>query len=181
MCKDKYLQDIPEETSNYGFQKVLLVRREIIHLKHIKKEVFQTKSVDIRKYLKLLKMSLFDYIEHLSQRERLIFHINRDYKLQNINYVVSLGESYSQCLKLYSNLKDWEILVNKDSEILVNPWIENYKEVDSISDIRFSLRKNKAVIFISSDKEQLTLAWLLGAKTFYSNGQRLNHFSLKTL
>lgn len=38
--KDKYLQNIPNDQS-WGLSKVLLVRREMIHLKHIRKEIFR--------------------------------------------------------------------------------------------------------------------------------------------
>src|SRR5690554_1023216 len=49
--EDSYLTNIPSSANNFGVSKVLAVRSEIIHIKHILTEIFVRRSVDIEKYL----------------------------------------------------------------------------------------------------------------------------------
>src|SRR5690554_201468 len=49
--EDSYLTNIPSSANNFGVSKVLAVRSEIIHIKHILTEIFIRRSVDIEKYL----------------------------------------------------------------------------------------------------------------------------------
>lgn len=46
--ENNYLTDIPQEYEEKGFAKVLLVRHEIIHLKHILTEIFVRKTINVR-------------------------------------------------------------------------------------------------------------------------------------
>lgn len=46
ILEESYLTNIPEDVSKYGINKVLLVRHEIIHIKHILTEIFVRKSIN---------------------------------------------------------------------------------------------------------------------------------------
>ena len=48
---DDYLQEIPYSAKKYGICKLLTVRAEVIHYKHIQTEIFIRKSIDVQKYL----------------------------------------------------------------------------------------------------------------------------------
>lgn len=77
--EDSYLTNIPSSANNFGVSKVLAVRSEIIHIKHILTEIFVRRSVDIEKYLDTLKLSLFDYMEIMTNRMRLVHKFSRSY------------------------------------------------------------------------------------------------------
>lgn len=77
--EDSYLTNIPSLANNFGVSKVLAVRSEIIHIKHILTEIFVRRSVDIEKYLETLKLSLFDYMEIMTNRMRLVHKFSRSY------------------------------------------------------------------------------------------------------
>lgn len=64
------LTNIPQDVDNYGFCKTLVVRREVIHIKHIFTEVFVRKTIDIQKYLNKIDWNLFDYMEYMTNRLR---------------------------------------------------------------------------------------------------------------
>lgn len=82
-----YLTDMPQNCEEYGFCKVLLVRKEIIHIKHIMTELFVRKTVDIYKILQELNMLPFDYMEYLTNRIRRIHKISRSFSY-DVNEVV---------------------------------------------------------------------------------------------
>lgn len=74
-----YLTNIPSESNNYGISKVLAVRHEVIHIKHILTEIFIRKSIDIETYLNNLNISLFEYMEFITQRLRKVHYFSRKY------------------------------------------------------------------------------------------------------
>lgn len=184
MKKDIYLQNIPNELTGVGIQKVLLVRREMIHLKHIRKEIFINRTVDINNILEELGLSLFEYIQFMSNRERQIFKINRNYQLDNINEVVKSSETFGSISKLYKSVENVEYICTENIDILNHQWftqlVSGFTISSSISYILSSLQKNKIVIVVSNDKKLLTTCWCFGAKTFYNANNKVQHFSLKT-
>lgn len=86
--EDSYLTNIPSSANNFGVSKVLAVRSEIIHIKHILTEIFIRRSVDIEKYLDALKLSLFDYMEFMTNRMRLVHKFSRSYTVHNPDDIV---------------------------------------------------------------------------------------------
>ena len=87
MDETKYLTGMPDNITEYGFCKVLAVRREVIHVKHIMTEVFHRKTIPIEKYLEKLEISLFDYMTYITHRLRRIHHFSRQY-VQNPEAIV---------------------------------------------------------------------------------------------
>ena len=83
-----YLTNIPQSANNYGISKVLAVRHEIIHIKHVFTEVFVRKSIDIQKYLDTLKISLFHYIEIMTNRMRKVHNFSRRYTVHCPDHIV---------------------------------------------------------------------------------------------
>lgn len=97
----KYLSNIPEEASLWGASKVLTVRRESIHLKHILTEVFVRKSV-------ILPIDVFEYMEYITNQFRKIYTISRDVDLDP-NTVVNVSSQqkffpYLEILKPFKTL-----------------------------------------------------------------------------
>lgn len=101
-----YLTDIPNSVNEYGFCKTLLVRREVIHIKHIFTEVFLRKSIDIEPYLEVLNMSLFDYMAYMTQRMRNVHYFSREYD-NNCNAIVKADrDRFFSTLELYKGLNN---------------------------------------------------------------------------
>jgi hypothetical protein len=88
-----YLTDIPQEVEEYGFCKTLLVRREVIHIKHIMTEVFVRKSIDIIAKLDSIGWDLMRYMEYMTHRLRHIHKIDRAYT-NDINNIVKESRSH---------------------------------------------------------------------------------------
>lgn len=86
--EDSYLTNIPSSANNFGVSKVLAVRSEIIHIKHILTEIFVRRSIDIEKYLNPLKLSLFDYMEFMTNRMRFVHKFSRLYTIHNPDDIV---------------------------------------------------------------------------------------------
>lgn len=101
-----YLTDIPKSVNEYGFCKTLLVRREVIHIKHVFTEVFIRKSIDIYPYLEVLDMTLFDYMAYMTQRMRNVHHFSREYE-NNCNAIVKADrDRFFPTLDLYKGLNN---------------------------------------------------------------------------
>jgi len=106
----KYLTNIPQDVEEYGFCKTLLVRREVIHIKHILTEVFDRQSIDINKYINKLDISLFDYMKIMTNRLRDVHHFSRNYT-NDINEIVkSSRDRFFPTLNLYQCLNNVIIL-----------------------------------------------------------------------
>lgn len=77
--KAEYLTDMPPEFTEYGMSKVLMVRREIIHLKHIFTEVFSRRSIPLSQYLALIGMDSMTYMSVMTNVMRRIHKFDRSY------------------------------------------------------------------------------------------------------
>lgn len=87
MTKIIYLTDMPDNAKEFGLCKTLAVRHEVIHLKHILTEIFVRKTIDIEKYLNPLNMSLFEYMEIMTNRLRKVHNFSRKY-IKDCNDIV---------------------------------------------------------------------------------------------
>lgn len=87
MSEDNYLTNIPDSVNAFGFCKTLAVRREVIHIKHIFTEVFTRKTIDTEKYLSKLDITLFEYMEIMTNRIRKVHYFSRLYD-NNCNDIV---------------------------------------------------------------------------------------------
>jgi len=105
-----YLTDIPQNIGEYGFAKTLLVRREVIHWKHIMTEVFVRKTIDIQPILGELNMTLFDYMEYMTHRLRHIHHFSREYRFDMDSIVKTKRESFFKQIELFKGLNNLIIL-----------------------------------------------------------------------
>ena len=105
-----YLTNIPQDIDEYGFCKVLAVRKEVIHIKHILTEIFINKTIEIDKYLSTIDWSLFRYMEYMTNRLRKIHHFSREYN-NNINSIIKNdGERFFPTLELYAGMNNLIIL-----------------------------------------------------------------------
>lgn len=87
MNEDNYLTNIPELVSDYGFCKVLTVRNEVIHIKHILTEIFVRRTIPIEQMLNKVGYTLFDYMEYMTNRMRRIHKLSRQY-IKDCNTIV---------------------------------------------------------------------------------------------
>lgn len=87
-----YLKDIPVSAKEYGLCKILAVRQESIHLKHIFTEIFIRKSIPIEVMLSNLEMTIFDYMEIMTEKFRRIYHLNREFEC-DFDEVLKQGKS----------------------------------------------------------------------------------------
>jgi hypothetical protein len=115
----EYLTDIPQNMENYGLCKTFIIRKEIIHIKHIFTEIFIKKNIDINKYLDYLEWSLFDYIEYMTNQLRKIHHFSREYN-NNINNIIKCNRDFFPFIKITKGLStlitlDFDGVVTKKS------------------------------------------------------------------
>lgn len=78
---EDYLTNIPLEYRKHGFSKVLYVRKEVIHLKHIWTEIFVRKTIDLGGLLEKAGLSFWEYMEFMTNRLRRIHKVSRQYNI----------------------------------------------------------------------------------------------------
>ena len=110
MNVDSYLTDVPQSVEQYGFCKTLVVRREVIHIKHILTEVFVRKSIDISPYLDKIGWTLFDYMEYMTNRLRLVHKLSRKYRHDVNEIIKSDRDRFFPTINLYTGLNNAIIL-----------------------------------------------------------------------
>lgn len=118
MNENDYLTNMPQELETWGFCKVLMVRHELIHLKHILTEAFVRKTgLD---FLKELDWSVEMYMFYIVNRFRHIMKISRQYS-NDINEIVKAKRNhFFPTLELYNGLNnvivlDFDGVVSKNS------------------------------------------------------------------
>ena len=121
-----YLVDMPKEFQNYGISKVLLVRREVIHIKHIMTEIFVRQNIDIEPFLNKIGMTLFQYMGLLTNRIRNIHNFPRSFT-RDCNAVVNMPyQRFFPLLGLYNGLNN-VIVLDFDGVITHNKFHNLYK------------------------------------------------------
>jgi len=147
-----YLTNIPELNVTLGFPKVLAVRREIIHIKHIFTEIFVRKSVDIEKLLSEVGWSLFRYMEFMTNRMRKIHHFSREYN-QDLNTIVKhTRDRFFPTIDLYQGLKV-AIVLDFDGVIMIPDRVSIVKAIE-FSILATWLQKKWFIGKITPDKFQ---------------------------
>jgi len=172
----KYLTSMPESLSEYGLCKTLAVRREIIHIKHIFTEIFVRKTIDIETMLDKLNLSVFQYIEYMTNRIRFLHHINRGYK-SNVNDIVKKDrDRFFPTLELLNGLKNvivldfdgvitakrfkvlYHLCIDRSNVIVCtanpkvnNSWFEkrNYRLPNKIHSVQGKVKKIKTLLDIN--------------------------------
>ena len=105
MNENKYLTGIPQEIEQYGFAKVLLVRRELLHIKHIFTELFVRKN-DLHFYIE----DLHKYMTYMTNRMRKITHFSRNYSNNLDNIVKHESDRFFDSIKFYEGLDNVIVL-----------------------------------------------------------------------
>lgn len=121
-----YLTGMSQDLEKHGLCKTLLVRREMIHIKHIFTEIFVRKSIDIDKYLRNIDMSLFRYMEIMTNRIRKLYKFPRSFR-HDINNIVKhdYENSFFKNVKFYENLNS-SIVLDFDGVITSKRFRELY-------------------------------------------------------
>lgn len=147
--ENEYLTNIPQEIEKYGFSKVLIVRYETIHIKHILTEIFVKKAIDIEKHLNLIQLDLFSYIEFMTNRLRKIYNFSRKYS-HNLNDIISnRKKNFFPTLDFYKGLNNC-IVLDFDGVLTSKKFIELYK---------LCIERHKT--FICSANPNITKNWFL--------------------
>jgi len=147
MDEKKYLTGIPPVAEEHGLCKVLLVRHESIHLKHIFTEIFVRRKVDIYKILNALDLSLEEYMEIMTNRMRRIYNFSRHF-IKNCDEIVKNKRiSFFPTVEFYSGLKT-VIVLDFDGVVTKNSFRELY---------RLCVQRNKT--YICSANPGITEAW----------------------
>lgn len=123
---DNYLTNIPVSVNQYGFCKTLAVRREVIHIKHIFTEIFVRKTIDIEKYLNKLDISLFEYMEVMTNRIRNVHYFSRDYNHYCNRIVKSDRDKFFPTMELLEGLNKL-IVLDFDGVTTENKFRELYE------------------------------------------------------
>ena len=122
-----YLTNMPQLIEKYGLCKVLLVRNEIINLKHIMTEIFIRKNISLEEtVLKKFDISHIEYIEYMVNRSRRIHKFSRQYKAGVNEIVKSDRKSFFPALNLYNGLKN-VIILDFDGVCTSNNFKELYE------------------------------------------------------
>ncbi len=122
-----YLTNMPQSIEKYGLCKVLLVRNEIINLKHIMTEIFIRKNISLEEtVLKKFDISHIEYIEYMVNRSRRIHKFSRQYKAGMNEIVKSDRKSFFPALSLYNGLKN-VIILDFDGVCTSNNFKELYE------------------------------------------------------
>ena len=122
-----YLTNMPQSIEKYGLCKVLLVRNEIINLKHIMTEIFIRKNISLEEtVLKKFDISHIEYIEYMVNRSRRIHKFSRQYKAGVNEIVKSDRKSFFPALSLYNGLKN-VIILDFDGVCTSNNFKELYE------------------------------------------------------
>lgn len=122
-----YLTNMPQSIEKYGLCKVLIVRNEIINLKHIMTEIFIRKNISLEEtVLKKFDISHSEYIEYMVNRSRRIHKFSRQYKADVNEIVKSDRKSFFPALSLYSGLKN-VIILDFDGVCTSNNFKELYE------------------------------------------------------
>ena len=126
MNEEMYLTGIPQEMEEHGLCKTLLVRNEVINIKHIFTEIFIRKSISIACVLKKFDISLIEYIEYITNRLRRIHKLSRQYKADMDTIVKSDRKAFFPTLWLYNGLKN-VIVLDFDGVCTSNNFRELYE------------------------------------------------------
>ncbi len=110
MSDDTYLTGFSDDIKEYGFSKVLLVRKEIIHLKHILTQIFVRNTININLILAELGMTLEDYMCYFTNKMRKVHKISRNYQESPTMIVKTDDDSFFKSLELRKGLNNVIVL-----------------------------------------------------------------------
>ena len=121
----EYLVDIPEESKYWGLAKVLNVRRETIHLKHIMTELFIRRTIPIES-LEDIGISLDNYMEFLTTRLRNVYKFPRDYDHSPQHVVTASRDQFFPTIELLKG-HNLTIVLDFDGTITSNKFKQLYE------------------------------------------------------
>lgn len=148
MDDNHYLVNIPENANEYGISKVLTVRSEIIHIKHILTEIFVRKYIDINDYLKDIDWTLFDYMEYITNRIRKIHNFSRNIYIDKPEIISN--DKFKKFFPSITLFKDLNNCVVLDFDGVVTS-----KKFESL----YRLCINRSTVYICSANPTITEEW----------------------
>ena len=122
----KYLKDIPTSSIEYGLPKVLTVRAEVIHIKHIFTEIFIRKTIDIEKILELNGWTLFRYMEYMTSRLRKIHKLKRAVNIDPNKVKNNNWDYFFNSIKLFNKTFNNVIVLDFDGVVTSKNFLPLY-------------------------------------------------------
>lgn len=110
-----YLTDFPDGLEKYGFDKILLVRWESIHIKHILTEVLVRRTVNVD-YIQYMFGSVEAYAEYITNRLRTVFKLSRKTTHKAKDILSLRKDNLFDLIELYRGVK-CRVLVDFDGTI----------------------------------------------------------------
>ncbi len=150
LIPENYLTNIPQDIEKYGFSKVLYVRYEMIHIKHIFTELFVRKTIDYDTIFNYLHIDLSDYIIYMTNKIRRIYNIRREYSCNLNDLVKKRKRDFFPLIELYSGLNN-VIILDFDGVVTKNSFKELY----------FLCRERCNKLFICSANPQVEFNWFV--------------------
>lgn len=174
----EYLTNLPEGLQNKGLCKVLLVRRESIHLKHILTVLFD-KGEWINYFAGSFDLSYF--MESHTKTMRDLYNISREYQYEIAKILSFKKDKFYEYLHLLEQLKPIIYL----DEALPYHFIKNFMAENSNLHIivkplnQLNISNSHLFKFvIANTNEGLDNLWLYNYKTYFYKHGRIKNFSL---
>ncbi len=162
-----YLKEIPEELVEKGLSKVLFVRREVIHLKHILKILLDGDSYDLSSFINI-------YYKNLQKLHK----ITRSYNVPISKILSTKKDKFYDYLNLFEGLSPI-VYVDKDL-----PFYFKFNLTLDYEVIEVNLQyipynpENLFNFIIAKEGKNLSSFWLRNFKTYYYKNKRIKNFSL---
>lgn len=128
----EYLKNLTDKMINeHGLCKVLYVRKESIHMKHVLKRFFVSGNPTILEWatgeiLERLNMSLFQYIAYITDKMRFVNKISRDIQLEHPSELIGMTwRNAPTAIKVYDPLHPI-MLIDFDKVVTNEYFRKNY-------------------------------------------------------
>ena len=163
-----YLENLENDyLKQNGFSKVLLVRKESIHLKHI------------LTYVVTFKINFQKYLDNYTNLMRMVYNIDRKYEVCPSLILKVKKDCFEQYYNLVITLNPILYLDKNINYHFLKNIIDKYNINVHVIDTTVLKEINNPFSFvISNNKECLNKLWLLGFKTYYVKNKRIKNFSL---
>lgn len=163
-----YLTNIPDIVKDYGLCKVLLVRKEAIHFKHIRTVLF------INHYK--IEFNLSKFLEYFTQLERSLYNIDRNYSRDPNEIVSTPKDKFNEYFELCPDTK--KLYLDKNLSYHFKNNMRNlYPFLEEVDVKMLQIENNEVFKFIISN-EDLSIFWIYGWKTYNYKNKRIKNFSL---
>ena len=162
-----YLTDLPEYLNQHGLSKVLLVRSETIHLKHILTVLQQSLAID----------DLHTFMSEFTYQFRKLYNISRDYDYPIHSILDCHRNKFDE---MYDMLRFFNPIIYIDENLSYHVKNNLSEKYENTIVVNLDMIKNYDVFkFVIADPSyDLSEKWLQNYKTFHYRNKRIKNFTL---